>query len=483
MNKYMKPLILLLFSLFLFTSFGYGQSNTMYYMGTVPQSYYLNPATQPAYGFYIGLPGLSPLQTDIINSGFTISDLYYKSGSSLTLFNENASINEFIESLKETENISANVALNLASFGFRTGEMYFSFDATLRNQEQVTYPKDLLKFLVDGNTYGQVFDFSDLTVQSVSFIDFGLNVSRNFGDMLTVGVRPKIYQGIAAATVSENDITLRTSDEWVLSAKSSINLSAPSLMIPKDADGNYDFEEAELDSNWTDDPVQFRNTLGKNMGLGIDLGVHFRPVKEIELSLSLIDLGYINWKTWAYSTNVSGEYAYSIEFVDSLEFNNVDADTILDSFDMMPSGTSFRTSLNPKLFIGGRLFATPGFDISILSRTEFNKTYIDQDLIFAANLHPKNYFSMSASYSILSKGHSTLGFGLGLRLGIFNMYTILDNIPLQYDLVHEGESKYPVPVGLYEFNVRIGFNLTFGNNKERKLKQDKPLFSSSAWMF
>lgn len=495
MTKLLKCLAIA--GLFIITSQGVNaQSNTMYYMRTVPQAYYLNPATQPGCSFYLGAPALSPLQISYDNSGISPNNIIWKdekiNPDSLIhpLYSAEAS-DIFLKGLKDVEYINADMAVNLASFGFRVNEMYFSLDATVKGSNYISYPKDLLTLLLKGNSNNQVFDLSGFNIDLLYYMDVGLNISRNFGDQLTVGIRPKMLYGLATVSSNTKDISLQTStEEWVLNSNFDLNLAGVGLDIALDENGVPDLADGiSIDSNLTDDPAgNWKNALGKNRGLGVDLGVHYRPMEEVELSLSVLDLGFINWKNNAYSVAQNGSYTFQgIEWnlSDSSEFKGDDlVDSIKSSFAFTGGKGTFKTSLRPKLIVGGRFFLAQELSVGVLSRTEFHPAKVEQDIILLANLHPMRGFSLTASYSLMGKSKSAIGVGLGMALGPFNYYLVSDFIPLSYDeLTTKDGSSFPLPANAYRANLRFGLNLVFGCNQNKKLRKDKPLFEETNWMY
>ncbi len=488
----LRKIIIAVFALMLSVN-SFTQSHTMYYIGTVPQSYYLNPATQPECSFYLGLPILSPLQFDYYNSGFSLNDIFWYDAeidSTIHPLYSRSAADKFLSNLKDVEFLRLGTTVNLASFGFRANEMYFSFDASIKGDEYISYPKDLISLILKGNTNGQVFDFSDLNIELLNYMEFGLNISRNFGSQLTVGIRPKVLYGLATISTQDADISLQTStEEWVLRSKFSGKMAVTGMEIPVDEEGMIDFDQDfEFDSTITDDPGKNWNKMfGKNRGLGVDIGVHYKPVDDIQLSLSILDLGYIKWNDNPRVISQDGSYTF-----EGIEWNPANSsddnwddrvlDTIESNLSLEGADNAFTTSLRPKIFMGGRLFITPGFDVGILSKTEFLKSKVNQNIILLADWHPIRSFSLSASYSILNKSYSSFGLGMGLKLGPFNMYIISDYIPMLRDDLKNSDIPF-IPVDLYNANLRFGLNLVFGCNKNKKLSQDKPLLNSTNWMF
>ena len=297
-TRYYRPIIALFFVIISFSGLK-GQNSTMYYMGTVPQSYYLNPATQPQCGLFIGAPILSSLYGDAINTGFTSTDFIFKdpdSDSVLHLFHPRADKMEFINSLNNVEYTSGSGAFNIASFGFKAGDLFFAFDATIKMEQSLSYPKDVFEFLLTGTEDGNVIDLEKLSIDFLSYAEFAVNISKNFGDYISLGVRPKLLYGLGTIYNDNTTLNLETSaSAYEMNIDTEIKSSFGGIPVPVDDNGALDLN-GELDLNdsiFQDDG--YKKFL-KNKGFGLDLGIHINPIEKLQLSASVLDLGYINWK-------------------------------------------------------------------------------------------------------------------------------------------------------------------------------------------
>jgi hypothetical protein len=496
---------IILFVLLLITTNVIGQSNLMYYMNNVPQSYQVNPATQPMCNFFMG--GYSTFS--IGNTAVSPSDLFWYDAdldSVVNPFTSGAHLDKFLGKLNNTEQFYGEGNINFLSFGFRSGQMYFCFDATLKNSQHLMYPKSLVEFILQGDENNRVYDFSDLNFEFLSYAELSVNISRKFGEMLSIGVRPKILYGLATITTQENDITLATStDEFVLDAHSAVRMAATGLPLPVDENGLFDPQGSfEYDSTTTVSDII--SSINKNRGFGVDIGIHFQPIEQVQFSASLLDLGYIQWADKPQSIILDGSYTFrgvNIGLADSIDKFDQILDTLKENLSASGSATAFKTTLNPKLIAGGRIFLTPKIDVGLLSRTEFNPKEVDQDFILLADFRPFRGLSFSASYSMLGKGRSTIGFGWGIKIGPSNSFFISEYNPFRYDRLTESGKPYNfeapavelgsrtlnprfpgiIPVDIYKLSFRIGTNIVFGCNKAKKLRRDTPMFNSTDWMY
>jgi hypothetical protein len=177
------------------------QTNTLYYLEGAPQSYYMNPATQPVSNFFLGAPIFSSFQTQTSASGIRMDQIYYRKSNtdSITLFYKAGLAGEqnFVDGLSNVNYAGTELAFNIASFGFRVKEMYFTFDITSKLNETVSFPKTLAEFAIIGNYPGQQTNLNTLGFDFTEYIEMGLGISKKFGDQLSIGIRPKMLFGIA----------------------------------------------------------------------------------------------------------------------------------------------------------------------------------------------------------------------------------------------------------------------------------------------
>jgi hypothetical protein len=123
----------------LMSSMGFAQTDlTLYNMNRTPQSMYQNPALSPPTKVNIGLPVLSSIYLQGINSGFAWKNLVQLgSDDSLTL-----NVDNMLDKLAAKNLLALNFNTDLLSFGFRSGKSYFSLNATTKSYMRFTYPKD-----------------------------------------------------------------------------------------------------------------------------------------------------------------------------------------------------------------------------------------------------------------------------------------------------------------------------------------------------
>jgi hypothetical protein len=86
----------------------------------------------------------------------------------------------------------------------------------------------------------------------------------------------------------------------------------------------------------------------------------------------------------------------------------------------------------------------------------------------SGNFNLSNIFSGTLAYTIANQRFDNLGFGIAVRGGFFQFYTIVDNIPLVWSKVTGGESTFSLPGNWYTVHARLGVNFVFGNRVKKK---------------
>ena len=382
-------LILVLVS-FVFSQVAGQESNTLYFMKGVPQSYQVNPAAQPDCRFFLGFPAVSPFQVYTENSAYSLKDIVFPLGDSLVTFmHPDADKNEFLDNLAPVNTLQTFGSANLFSVGYQIDNSYYTFDLSEKYYTRFIYNDDVLDLLLTGNKQGDQFDFSNTNVDFTAYFEATTGNFRKINDRLTVGSRIKILFGEANVSTVNKDLELITDEDWTIRSDIKIRLSVPGLNIPVTENGEISLDSIEFDPFLTS--TEIMQAAFGNIGLGIDLGMHYTLTDKIMLTGSLLDLAGIRWSanTYAFSQNVS--YVYK-----GIEINPTDTTGATENFfDSLSTVFRFTTTLDPyytmlplKLYVGGTYQVIDQIGFGILSRTEYHKKRLREQLTLSANFSP-----------------------------------------------------------------------------------------------
>lgn len=423
-----------------------GQQNfTMYNMSYVPQRMYANPALLPKSRINIGLPVLSSIYFEAGNSGFKYADLIHPRPEDDSLEFDFANV---LGKLKKNNYFTLGSNVDLLSFGFLVKQKnYFSFNATEKIFARVRYPRDFFEFLWNGNypSAGETLKFN-FGLDFTHYREFGLSYTRILSDKINVGGRFKYLYGMENIWTKKTDITLYTNpQDFALTASSDIIINTSGL----DSASNANAASKYLFGSG-------------NMGFGLDLGGSYQLNEQINLSASIIDLGYIRWKngTQNYvSKNPGASFTYNGQNLNDYisdtttvtEGTDMMLDSLEKSFEIGQQSYAYSHALPVHIYISGDYKMTDKQRASAMIYGHFFDGRFHPGISISDVSDFGKWFSLILSYSIYNRSYTNLGAGFRVNLGFFQWYLASDNV---FGIIFPQQAKY--------VNVRTGINLTFG---------------------
>ncbi|MEN8156012.1 MAG: DUF5723 family protein [Bacteroidota bacterium] len=453
-------------------------NNTVYFMHGVPQSNRVNPAHQPKGNFYLGIPGLSPLRVGLSSSSLAYKDVIYPhpyEDSLITFLHPQGSKEDFLKQLKPLNFVASDVGTSLFSMGFRTGAGFFTLDVSTRIDGNIYYPGDLARLVIEGAGDGEIHHLDGIGPDMTAFDEIAVGWSDEIIDNLTLGVRGKVLFGVGNLSNVRSDLTVTTSQEaWNIKSDMLFNASLPFADVTYNEEGMLEdiaIREELENPNFAHLQRYMMNT--NNLGFGIDLGVNYRPIDQLQLSVSLLDVGYIQWKDEVHQVTYATEYDFEGLEVNPFDFSedytfgdHLDttlsqmADSLSGFLEFTPGGV-YSKRLNTKLYVGGSYNVTPKINFGLLSRTDFLNGKVAEQVTASANLTTGRFINLTLSYSYMNAYFKNIGAGISFHFGPLNLYLVSDNALNTLFWPHEARSA----------NVWFGLNLTFGY----KEKMDHPM--------
>ena len=448
-------------------------NNTSYFLSNLPQRYRLNPAYQPEYKVFVGLPGLSGISVNYLNSSFTVEDMLYKLNDSVYM-----DINKFYKSLHKRNYLYFNNENSILSIGVKAKEWYGTFEITQKNDLLFRYNKDLFTFLKYGNIDYPSMDFGKLGLNMNSYLEVAFGLSKQVNDKLTVGGRLKFLMGIANVHMTDSELDIVTEDDGTmkLHSRQNIKISAP-VQIRNERTGRpfplnepIDWDDFDFDT----DNLGVSDFLhAKNPGFAIDLGGEYQLNERVKLFASLTDLGFIRWgnKDNNYNFYQDANFVWEgADFSNSINKNNeghisVDSafqkitDDLKDNFRLKNQGGVYTTMLSPKLYLGATYQLNRMFDVGGLFRASILDGMFIPSLTASVNGRLIRNISASVSYSMTRGSYVNVGAGLTAKLGPFQLYVETDNL-LACNYTNTQSA-----------NGRFGINLLFGHKDHKKRKK------------
>lgn len=454
------------------------QSMTLYNLQEIPQTSYQNPAFDTKTKHSVGIPILSSVYLKASNTIFQPGNLFSNTEGHVT-FNSD----KYINNLKDQNHIGLNLAIDLLSVSQKIANFNFSLAIRERMTARFTLPRDFLAFPFTGNANFQkiengILDFSGIKLDMIHYRELSGGFQTQLTKKIAIGANLKYLYGYENIDFDKSEIIWKTNPQtwdWEISGQIEVNTSG----IIKDSTNTEE--------------TNFKNYAlkRKNKGLGIDLGMTYNVSDKLQLSASLIDLGYIKWKTNVETTVTNdAQFIYSglnvsenvilagSNMSDSIDvaIDQMEQD-FKDAFSYTTNQNSYKTALITQLNLGAnfKIKETKHFSnsLGLLIHNEFYKGEINTSfgLSFLQNL--TKHFNTVLSYSIMDGDFKNLGAALVISLSKFQLYMAADNLmAMNLTKVKFGSDDGGIPIPTYSKNahVQFGLNLVFPENKGLKKK-------------
>ena len=445
---------LLTFCVFWLNTAVFGQQNlTLYGMKELPQSFYLNPGFKQKNRFYLSLP-LGYNTVSFNHSGFKLASAYVVGNDDSLVIRPDLAIAK----MGKRNLITFDLNNELFGFAFKVKRKnYISFSTSLRENFTFSYPKDLFRFVNEGNGseafLGKRASLDGLGVYNNAYIEYALGYNRDISKKLAVGGRVKLISGLANIHTSSSKLGITTNAE-------TFDITIDGQMGVNSSNALYFLDSAGQDALMTTFPKAAYNF--SNFGLGFDFGGSYKLTDKIELNASLLDLGFINWKT-----NIKNYESSSVNYTfkgvdvnavlfDSLDLGNHLADTLSQVFGYQANNEGYRTSLATRFYIGGVYNLNKTFSSSLTLYNQFIASRYRMGAAVAMNMHVRNWLSFAVNYSAYGRSMNNIGVGLRLKGGPLQFYIATDNILVGYN-----------PAKAKNAHLTFGLNLMIGPMKDK----------------
>lgn len=445
------------------------QINSLYFLDNSPLRHTYNPSFQPVSNFYFGIPALSN-----IKFGFE-SDLptYKNAGFDLGhVFDMQTDKTSLLSALRPYSSFDSNLQLTLLDVGFRYNSNYWTFTVSEKAEFNSLLPKSVFDILLSGFELVDGFsaDMTGLDFKFNTYTETALGYSRAVNDKFGYGAKLKLLYGNNYFSVLAKQTNINVNSENV-GAVADVSVVKSSAYELNDQFGIVD-------------PANFFNYL-KPQGLGgaVDLGVNYKPLKFIELALSVSDLGMMRWsqvKSIDYAMNYSfDENDGNTWLANHPGFTEVPQDSIIADLKNSLSTTRsdlspFDNYLSPKMNVSAEFGLLKNkLSLGLLSRSMLRDQHLIHELTTAFNIRPSEWLNLGLSYSITNGNMSNIGFGGSIRAGKLNIFLTADYIPVKYvsmDLQQFNPAipAINIPLGYDKnrMNIGLGFNFVFGSRKD-----------------
>lgn len=447
----------------------------------------LNPAFAPERN-YVAFPVLGNLSVSL-NSNVGLSTfLYPMNGEFATFMHPDVDADKFLGKLRNVNHIKQEVDLQILSFGFRAFGGYNTFSLGVSERTAFSLPKDLFKFMKlgqDGPT--SHYNFKNIGIMGNAMAEVALGHSRQILPQLRVGAKLKILVGAIDINARISDMSVTLGDEmWDVRANGEVNIAAGNgLKVPTYAESGKHYEKPE-DANLIDwDGLDYDKFGLAGFGGAIDLGATYQLHPDLEISASVLDLGFMSWSNAVHGK--TGDTTWSFKGFDNVaidknspNYDEKNFDQQLEDlgnnledaveFHRLSDGGSRTTGLGATITVGAAYTAPfyRGLKGGLLFTQRIDGIYSWTEGRISANVTPVKFFDASINYALSTFG-SSLGWIINIHPKGFNLF-------VGSDFTFYKVSPQFVPVNNLNANVQLGINFTFGSKPKKEVL--KPLLPS-----
>lgn len=410
---------------------------------------------------------------------FPLSSSIYSNGPAFQDFirdNESSNVLVYPENklaFDQANKFRATSSIETFRFIFTKKNWSFSLNHAAKVNGILDYSGALPAIAIRGNApyIGESVSLdTDFSIQAYEELAFGAAVKLN---KIRIGARFKYLSGQSSAITRKSRMSLLTdADIYQLSLTTDLEIDVAGQNTSPLNEFNFGpiglnfsdeekvlVQSPELLINLNDDLFNFSGNHGFAFDIGIDLEIN----EKLSLSLSVLDIGSINWKNSPRKYTAKEIFEFDGLSLGQLTFDGdavFDFDTAQDSLDIIKfnkSTASFSTQLAPQLYVG------LGYEFN--DKWRFNATG------FYTNIHDNSFSALSVganyqlsknlnigtSYGMMNKEPFLLGLNATLQLGPLQLYALTDNILGAFQI---DKSK--------TLSARVGLGFSFGDKNVEK---------------
>lgn len=422
---------------------------------SVPQAHQLNPAFRPDAKIVIGLPVISSSHVSVDMDQLSFNQVFTESvEQSLTLNAENVS-----NALRDKNNFSIQSDLQLFFLGLNLGNNFFSLAVNDRVSSWLVYNKDIVDLALFGNgderTFGRNLSLDQMLLRQNLYHEIALGFATDIGDKLSIGARIKFLSGVLNAQTEQVSGYLRTDAD-------SIHITNSNIVF-KNSGYNYFTEDLDILS-------MYRNTLpfvGGNNGFGLDIGIQYHITDRINLSASVTDVGYINWKENTQSFSFD-DVTYSFKGFDVVDLINNDGannDFFQNELDSLGNlytlqeneNIAYKSSLVSNFYTGFDYKITGMHHVGAQVYGKIAEGNVTPEFGVYYNLQFRDVVNAVVNASFRNGQVHAVGAGVSFDLGPIQIYGTSESIT---SLIN--------PQAANLVDARVGINLIIGKKKKTK---------------
>lgn len=451
------------------TSSSMAQLSPVDFMRNNPRATFANPATYTVDNGYFDL-AIGGVNFGLINSGLKYDKFFKFDGNG---YPTTLDLDKGVASLQNVNYLNTYLNFDIFNCGLRTKHGFFTYTHRLRETESLSFTKDLLQLIAQGNAsfLGDSNPANiELNVAARVYQEFDFGYQMALTDRLDIGIRAKFLMGFADAKSNALSAKLYT-DPDTYAMKLALDPITARVTLPYQFRVGDDYAISIVDRRFN--PAN----LFKNYGFGIDLGAAYQINDEWGVAASINDLGLIFWNN--YSAEFKAEIQDGGSFYEDgsivfpgltsdqlhgLLFDSTYVNNLMDSLSgyyqlSVNSLAKYNTGLNTSFMVRGYYNITPEHRFTAQFSGYNCGLGIKPALTLAYTGSFGGKYDVVATYTIMNGRFDNLGVGLSANFGGILLYVASNNIFGFFN-----------PANRSQLNAQLGISFTSGQSTSRSDK-------------
>jgi len=345
---------------------------------------------------------------------------------------------DLLKSLEIHPSIHQNIDITLLNVTYPSKFGVFNFRIREIENFSATFKGNISDFIfLEGIQSAVTNQVQNIPAQGVHYREYSLGYSKvTRNNRFAAGLRAKLYFGKAAffSEISGNIISTQ-SGEYALTTQGLARLSFPISTT----NGNGTIKDISSGFNRSN-TIRYLMNAG-NPGIGVDLGINYRINHNLTFSMSVIDLGKINWNSnlnsRSFKSKAEGYVFPKDSYVTSNDKGNLiitktGNDSYLESVSKVPElladSSAFSKPMPVSIFTGMKYQINPSLKISLVDRYVILKNMNYNSISMIANMVINTDLSVSSGYSIIGNSYKNIPFAVLLKRDFGQVYIGTDNL-------------------------------------------------------
>ncbi|MBQ3353901.1 MAG: hypothetical protein IJG41_01980 [Bacteroidales bacterium] len=451
------------------TSSSMAQLSPVDFMRNNPRATFANPATYTVDNGYFDL-AIGGINFGLINSGLKYDKFFKFDGNG---YPTTLDLDKGIASLQNVNYLNTYLNFDIFNCGLRTKHGYFTYTHRLRETESLSFTKDLLQLIAQGNAsfLGDSNPVNiELSVAARVYQEFDFGYQMALTDHLDIGIRAKFLMGFADVKANALSAKLYT-DPDTYAMKLALDPITVRGTFPYQFQIGDDYALSIVDRRFN--PAN----LFRNYGFGFDLGAAYQINDEWGVAAAINDLGLISWNNYSVEFKAEVQDGGSFYEDGSIVFPGLNSDQLhgllFDSTyvnNLMDSLSGYyqlsvnplaryNTGLNTNFMVRGYYNITPEHRFTAQFSGYNCGLGIKPALTLAYTGSFGGKYDVVATYTIMNGRFDNLGVGLSANFGGILLYVASNNIIGFFN-----------PANSSQLNVQLGISFTSGESTSRSEK-------------